>query len=241
MTEKTTKTHTEKEIEKFNALADDFWNREGGFKALHQVNPIRVGFCEEFIDLQGARVADIGCGGGILAEALDEKGAFVTGVDLSEVGIGAAKAHQQESGSSVDYRVQSVADFADEIIAEGALLDAVFCMEMLEHVENPAAIVNDCTRMVKDGGIVVFSTINRTPKARFLAVFMAENILGMIPKGTHDYKLFIKPSEMEKMAIDAGLAPLDIIGFEFRPLQRDFERSRNTDINYIFAFQKKQQ
>ncbi len=231
-----TTTHTEREIAKFNAVAGDFWNLEGGFKALHQINPIRVAFCETFVDLQGANVADIGCGGGILAEALDEKGAIVTGIDLSEVGIGAAKAHQETSGSRVDYRLQSVEDYAEE--RQQSPLDAVFCMEMLEHVENPADIIADCAKMVKKGGVVVFSTINRTKKAAFLAVFMAENILKMVPKGTHDSKLFIKPSEMQKMAEAAGLKPLDIIGFEFRPLHGDFVKSNNTDINYIFAFQK---
>ncbi len=233
-----TSQHTEQEIAKFNTLAGDFWNREGGFKALHQVNPIRVDFCKEFIELKDKRVADIGCGGGILAEALDESGALVTGVDLSEVGIQAAQAHQRQSGSHVDYRVQSVADYADEIVTSGAYLDGVFCMEMLEHVEDPAEIIADCARMLKPSGIVVFSTINRTAKARLLAVWMAEYVLGMVPKGTHDYKFFIKPSEMQAMAAAAGLKPLDIIGFEFRPLHRDFVRSRNTDINYIFAFQK---
>ncbi len=231
-------THTEQEIAKFDALASDFWNREGDFKALHQVNPIRVGFCEEFIALQGQRVADIGCGGGILAEALAEKGANVTGVDLSEVGIQAAKTHQRRSGSDVDYRVQSVADYANEVIATGELLDGVFCMEMLEHVENPADIIADCASMLKPNGIAVFSTINRTRKAQLLAVLLAEYVLGMVPKGTHDYKLFIKPSEMQDMAAKAGLKPLDIIGFEFKPLSNQFVRSRNTDINYIFAFQK---
>lgn len=230
--------HTEQEIAKFDALAADFWNREGEFKTLHQINPIRVAFIEELMGLANKRVADIGCGGGILAEALNEKGAQVTGVDLSTVGIGAAKQHQQTSGSSVDYRVQSVAEFADECQATAAHLDGVFCMEMLEHVDNPAAIIADCAAMLKPGGIAVFSTINRTKKAHLLAVVMAEYVMRMVPQGTHDPKLFIKPSELQRMAEAAGLQPLDIIGFEYRPLSRDFIRSNNTDINYIFAFQR---
>lgn len=228
--------HTEQEIAKFNALASDFWNLQGEFKTLHQINPIRVAFCQELMDFNGKRVADIGCGGGILAEALAEKGADVIGIDLSEVGIETAKAHQKSSGSSVDYRVQSVADLAKDV--ENTPLDAVFCMEMLEHVENPAQIIADCAKMVTKDGIVVFSTLNRTKKAHLLAVIMAEYVLRMVPRGTHDPKRFIKPSEMQTMAENAGLKPLDIIGFEFRPLHNDFVRSHNTDINYIFAFQK---
>lgn len=231
-----TTKHTEQEIAKFDALASDFWNREGEFKTLHQINPIRVNFVAEFIDLNGKRVADIGCGGGILSEALAEKGADVIAVDLSEVGIKAAKAHQTTSQSTVDYRVQSIGDLADECANS---LDAVCCMEMLEHVENPAEIIADCARLLTPGGIAVFSTLNRTKKAHLLAVVMAEYVLRMVPQGTHDPKLFIKPSEMRHMAADAGLDALDIIGFEFRPLWRDFVRSQNTDINYIFAFQKR--
>lgn len=230
--------HTEQEIAKFDALAADFWNREGEFKTLHQINPIRVAFIESFMDLVGKRVADIGCGGGILAEALDEKGADVTGIDLSTVGIGAAKKHQKTVGSGVDYRVQSVADFANECQTNTALLDGVFCMEMLEHVEKPAEIIADCATMLKPDGIAVFSTLNRTKKAHLLAVVVAEYIMRMVPQGTHDPKLFIKPSELQHMAADVGLRPLDIIGFEYRPLVGDFVRSQNTDINYIFAFEK---
>ncbi len=233
-----TKQHTEREIAKFDALAGDFWNRDGEFKTLHQINPIRVKFIEEFMTLSGKRVVDIGCGGGILAEALDEKDALVTAIDLSEVGIQTAKAHQKISGSTVDYRVQSVEDYADEVVNTG-LLDGVFCMEMLEHVNNPAEIINDCSKMLKPGGIAVFSTLNRTKKAHLLAVIFAEYIARMVPQGTHDHKLFIKPSEMMHMAEAAGMEALDIIGFEYRPLSGDFIKSRNTDINYIFAFRKK--
>ncbi len=203
-----TTTHTDKEIAKFDALAADFWNRDGKFKTLHQINPIRLAFIEEFMTLAQQRVADIGCGGGILAEALSDKGAEVTAIDLSETGIATAKTHQQH-------------------------------MEMLEHVEHPEQIIADCAKMVKTNGLVVFSTINRTRKAHLLAVLMAEYVLGMVPQGTHDAKLFIKPSEMQNMASAAGLVALDIIGFVYRPLQRDFVRSQNTDINYIFAFQKR--
>lgn len=230
-------THTEQEIAKFNALASDFWNLEGEFKTLHQINPIRVGFIEEFMNLAGQRVADIGCGGGILSEALDQRGARVVAIDLSEVGIEAAKIHQKDSGSSVDYRVQSTTELVEEL-SQQQPLDAVFCMEMLEHVEHPDAIIRECAEMVKPGGLVVFSTINRTKKAHVLAVIVAEYIAQMVPKGTHDPKLFIKPSEMQRMAANVGLTALDIIGFEYRPFSKDFVRSHNTDINYIFAFQK---
>lgn len=231
-------THTEQEIAKFDALAADFWNRDGEFKTLHQINPIRLQFIEELMPLADKRVADIGCGGGILAEALDERGAKVTAIDLSEVGIETAKAHQQHSGSNVDYRVQSTADFAAELSQEDNLLDGVFCMEMLEHVETPEDIIADCAKLLKSGGLAVFSTINRTKKAHLLAVVVAEYIARMVPQGTHDPKLFIKPSEMQRMAANVGLTAVDVIGFEYRPLSRDFVRSRNTDINYIFAFRK---
>ncbi len=235
----TTQTeHTQQEIAKFDALASDFWNIDGEFKTLHQINPIRLQFIKELMPLSGANVADIGCGGGILAESLDENGATVTAIDLSEVGIQTAKTHQQKSGSSVDYRLQSTTDFANELTEKNELLDAVFCMEMLEHVENPKGIIADCAKMVKPNGIVIFSTINRTKKAHLLAVVIAEYIAKMVPQGTHDPKLFIKPSEMQRMAAMAGLTAIDIIGFEYRPLSNDFVRSRNTDINYIFAFRK---
>lgn len=246
-------SYNEQEIKKFNAQAHDFWQRDGAFKTLHQINPIRVAFIEEWMDLSGKRVADIGCGGGILAEALDEKGARVTGLDLSEVGITAAKVHQNISGSQVDYRLQSTHDFAAEIAAEVAAevadsssdnaldtaLDGVFCMEMLEHVDSPSEIIADCAKMLKPGGLAVFSTINRTTKAHLLAVIAAEYILRMVPQGTHDADYFIKPSEMQRMADAAGLTALDIIGFEYQPLSDTFVRSHNTDINYIFAFRKR--
>lgn len=232
-----TTTHTEQEIAKFDAMANDFWNRDGEFKTLHQINPIRVNFIEEFMSLSGSRVADIGCGGGILAEALDEKGANVTAIDLSEVGIATAKNHQQNTQSHVDYRVQSTSDLLSQT-ASDELFDGVFCMEMLEHVENPAEIIADCAALTKPNGIVVFSTINRNKKAQFLTITVAEHLLGMVAKGTHDARLYIKPSEMQKMAQQAGLKAIDIIGFEYRVFERDFVRSRNTDVNYIFAFQK---
>lgn len=230
-------THTEQEIAKFDALARDFWNRDGKFKTLHQINPIRLQFIESLMALSGKHVADIGCGGGILAESLDAKGASVIAIDLSEVGIQTAKKHQSNSGSRVDYRIQSVSDFAAET-QQGEGLDAVFCMEMLEHVESPGEIIRDCANMLKPDGIAVFSTINRTKKAHLLAVIVAEYLLKMVPQGTHDPKYFIKPSELLAMAEKTHLAGLDIMGIEYRPLTKDFVRSSNTDINYIFAFQK---
>lgn len=230
-------THTDKEIAKFDGLANEFWQRDGQFKTLHQINPIRLAFIEDYIDLASKRVADIGCGGGILAESLAAKGAVVTAIDLSTKGINAAQAQQQISGSNVDYRVQSTSELVTET-DENQQFDAVFCMEMLEHVEHPETIVADCAALVKPGGLVVFSTINRTKKAHLLAVIVAEHLLRMVPQGTHDPNLFIKPSELQRMAETAGLCSLDITGFEYQPLARDFIRSDNTDINYIFAFSK---
>lgn len=231
--------HTTAEIAKFDALADTFWDKEGHFKTLHQINPIRLAFIQEHIDLADTHVADVGCGGGILSEALAENGANVTAIDLSEVGIRAAKAQQELSASNVDYRLQSSTALAEQLQADNQSLDAVFCMEMLEHVESPDRIVSDCAAMLKSGGIAVFSTINRTRKAHLLAVIFAEYVLNMVPKGTHDPKLFIKPSEMCRMAENVGLFPLDIAGFEYRPFSGDFMASKNTDINYMMAFKKK--
>lgn len=232
--------HTQQEIAKFDAIAADFWNPQGQFKTLHQINPIRLQFIEEHINLTDKYVADIGCGGGILAEALDQRGAKVVALDLSTQGIKTAKAHQQQSGSQVDYRLQSSADFA-AAVASNTLLDAVFCMEMLEHVKQPQHIIADCAAMLKPGGLAVFSTLNRTKKAHLLAVIVAEYVLKMVAQGTHDPKLFIKPSEMQRMAADVGLKPLDIIGFEYRIFAKNFVRSHNTDINYLFAFRKTEQ
>lgn len=228
-------THTQREIEKFDALADEFWHPEGQFKTLHQINPIRLAFVEECIALSGKKLADIGCGGGILSEALAAKGALVSAIDLSPKAIAAAKKQQQKSVSSVDYRTQSVTDLA---IEAGGKFDAVTCMEMLEHVENPAGIIQSCADLLKPGGIAIFSTINGTLKAHLLAVIVAEYVLNMIPKGTHDPQLFIKPAAMRHMAEQAGLRALDIIGFSYRPFTDDFIRTNNTDINYIFAFTK---
>lgn len=232
-------THTEKEIAKFDALAKDFWNPDGKFKTLHQINPIRVNFIQELMSLTNCRVADIGCGGGILSEALDEKGAQVTAIDLSSEGIATAKAHQAITGSRVDYRHQSIRTLTQSLAKE-QLFDGVFCLEMLEHVENPAEIISDCAALVKPEGLVVFSTINRNLKAGFLTIVIAEYLTAMVAKGTHEYRLYIKPSEMQKMAEAAGLIPVDLIGFEYHLLNQKFVRSRNTDVNYIFAFRKPQ-
>lgn len=229
--------HTEKEIAKFDAIAKDFWNPDGKFKTLHQINPIRVSFIEELMPLTNRQVADIGCGGGILAEALDKKGAKVTAIDLSSEGIATAKAHQVISQSNVDYRHQSIQTLR-QTSSKASLFDGVFCMEMLEHVENPAAIIADCAALTKPGGLVVFSTINRNLKAGFLTIVIAEYLTNMVAKGTHDYRLYIKPSEMQTMAEKAGLIPVDLIGFEYRLVSQTFIRSANTDVNYIFAFRK---
>ncbi|MPV86683.1 bifunctional 2-polyprenyl-6-hydroxyphenol methylase/3-demethylubiquinol 3-O-methyltransferase UbiG [Ostreibacterium oceani] len=227
--------HTQSEINKFNALADEFWAHDGPFKALHQINPIRLTFLQSLTPIANQAIIDIGCGGGILSESLDQLGANVTGIDVSDQVINAAKHHQQQTLSRVNYRCISTTDF----IAENPpAADIVCCLEMLEHVENPSQIIHDCANLTKPGGVLLFSTINRTRKAQLLAIGMAEYVLGMVPKGTHDYRLFIRPSEMRRMAEDAGLAPVAIRGIRYRPLQRDFVESQDTDINYLFAFKK---
>ena len=190
------------ELEKFATLAHRWWDKTSEFKPLHAINPLRLNFIDELVSLNGKRVLDIGCGGGILSESMDEKGAIVTGIDLGDKALKVAQLHQLESGSKVDYRLISAEDLARE---QPESFDVVTCMEMLEHVPDPEAIVMACASLVKPGGSVFFSTINRNPKAYLFAVIGAEYVLKMLPKGTHEYQKFIKPSELSAWARHAGL------------------------------------
>lgn len=223
------------EIHKFGSLAERWWDPQGEFKTLHDINPLRIHFIREFIDVTDQSIVDVGCGGGILSEGLASNGAKVTGIDLSEELIEIADLHGLESGIQVHYQKISAETLAEQ---QTAGFDHVTCMEMLEHVPDPASIVAACAKMVKPGGYVFFSTLNRKPKAYLLAILGAEYLLKMLPKGTHDYKTFIKPSELSQWTRQAGLEMHGIIGIEYNPLNKRFSLGKNIDVNYIAAYQR---
>lgn len=229
----TTENVHEHEIRKFGLLADRWWDPDGEFKTLHAVNPLRIQFIRSFAELHGKRVADVGCGGGILSEGLARAGAQVVGIDLGEELLEIAKAHAEESGMAVEYRRISAETLAE---TEPGSFDIVTCMEMLEHVPDPASVVDACARLVKPGGRVFFSTLNRKLKAYLLAIVGAEYLLNMIPKGTHDYATFIKPSELSRWARETGLDLLGMDGIAYNPLTGQFSLSRDLDVNYLAAF-----
>ncbi|MBE0470567.1 MAG: bifunctional 2-polyprenyl-6-hydroxyphenol methylase/3-demethylubiquinol 3-O-methyltransferase UbiG [Methyloprofundus sp.] len=223
------------EINKFGSQAERWWDRNGEFKTLHDVNPLRISFIQKFISPQNMRIVDVGCGGGILTEGLAKKGADMLGIDLSEDLIDIADLHGLESGVKTHYKKISAEALAE---AEPASFDHVVCMEMLEHVPKPGSVIAACAKMVKPGGYVFFSTLNRKPKAYLLAIVAAEHILKMLPAGTHDYKTFIKPSELSQSARDAGLELQAMIGIHYNPLTKNFSLSDDIDINYIAAFKR---
>ena len=223
------------EIKKFGAQAERWWDPQGEFKTLHEVNPLRLEFIQQYAQLSGKRVVDVGCGGGILTEGLVKAGAEVLGIDLCEELIDIAGLHSLETGIAAGYRNISAEDLALE---RPEAFDHVACMEMLEHVPDPASIVKACATLVKPGGMVFFSTLNREPKAYVLAIVLAEHLLQMLPKGTHDYQAFIKPSELSQMARDAGLELQALVGIAYQPFSKQFSLSKNVDVNYIAAFQR---
>jgi len=223
------------EINKFGSQAERWWDRNGEFKTLHDVNPLRINFIQKFISPQNMRIVDVGCGGGILTEGLAKKGADMLGIDLSEDLIDIADLHGLESGVKTNYQKISAEALAE---AEPASFDHVVCMEMLEHVPEPGSVIAACAKMVKPGGYVFFSTLNRKPKAYLLAIVAAEHVLKMLPAGTHDYKTFIKPSELSQSARDAGLELQGMIGIHYNPLTKNFSLSDDIDINYIAAFKR---
>lgn len=226
------------ELDKFGALAQRWWDREGEFKPLHDINPLRLTFIEEQSGaLAGRKVLDVGCGGGILSEAMARRGADVTGIDLSEAPLSVAKMHLEESGLDVDYQHISVEALA---AMAPASFDVVTCMEMLEHVPDPASVVAACARLVKPGGHVFFSTINRNNKAWLMAVFGAEYVLKMVPKGTHDIKKFIKPSELLSWIDRTPLFERNIIGLHYNPITDHFKLGRNVDVNYMLHTQSQE-
>jgi len=218
------------ELDKFEAMAASWWDPEGDFRPLHDLNPVRLDYIAEAIDLDGARVLDIGCGAGLVSEGLAERGAEVTGIDLAEGPLAVARLHRHESGVEVDYRKVSAEDLADEAPES---FDAVVCLEMLEHVPDPASVIDAAARLVKAGGPVWFSTLNRTPKAFALAIVGAEYVMGLLPRGTHEYARFIRPSELVRAARAVGLELEDLAGLHYDPFRRRAWRADDVAVNYI--------
>ena len=223
------------EIHKFGSQAERWWDPNGEFKTLHQVNPLRLQFIQQYAELQGKRLVDVGCGGGILTEGLAKAGAEALGIDLSEELIDIADLHGLETGVQASYQKISAESLAE---LQPASFDHVTCMEMLEHVPDPAAIIQACANLVKPGGMVFFSTLNRVPKAYLLAILAAEHLLQMVPKGTHDYKTFIKPAELSQIARQVGLELKAMVGIEYSPFSKQFRLGKDIDVNYIVAFRK---
>lgn len=224
------------EIEKFSALAHRWWDPTSEFKPLHAINPLRLDWIQKHSELAGKRVLDVGCGGGILTESMAKVGAQAKGIDLSEKALKVADLHSLETGIAVNYEYISAEDLAAK---DAGQYDVVTCMEMLEHVPEPLSIIQACSRLVKPGGKVFFSTLNRNPKSYLLAIIGAEYILQMLPKGTHDYKKFIKPSELNEFIREAGLELNELIGLSYNPITEVYSLGRDTDVNYLMATTKK--
>lgn len=221
------------EISKFEALAARWWDPGSEFKPLHDINPLRLDYIDRAVGLAGKDVLDVGCGGGILAESMAVRGARVTGIDMGEMPLRVAELHTLESGVEVQYRRVPVETLAAE---RPESFDAVTCMEMLEHVPHPGSVVDACARLVRPGGQVFFSTLNRNPKSYLLAIVGAEYVLGMLPRGTHDYARFIRPAELDRWIRAAGLRTMDITGMTYNPLTGAYRLNpRDVDVNYIVA------
>ena len=221
------------ELAKFSELAHRWWDPESEFRPLHQINPLRLEWIDELATLRGKQVLDVGCGGGILAEAMAKRAAYVTGIDLATRPLGVARLHALEAGvENLDYR-----EIATEALAleKPGHFDVVTCMEMLEHVPDPSAVVSACATLVKPGGWVFFSTLNRNPKSFLFAIIGAEYVLRLLPKGTHEYARFIRPSELARWARDAGLGLQGSRGMEYNPFTRRYWLSSDTSVNYLIA------
>lgn len=218
------------EIAKFERLAERWWDPHSEFRPLHEINPLRLDYIDQRVGLKGKRVLDVGCGGGILSEAMAQRGAEVTGIDLGEAPLAVARLHLKESKLQVDYRRISAEDLAQE---SPAGFDVVTCLEMLEHVPDPASTVAACAELVKPGGHVMFSTINRHPKAWLFAIVGAEYVLRLLPRGTHDYMKFIKPSELAGWVRSTGLALREFTGMHYNPLTQRYSLGPGVDVNYL--------
>ena len=220
------------ELKKFEDLAHRWWDPHSEFKPLHAINPLRLDHIDRKVNLNGKTVLDVGCGGGILAESMAARGATVTGIDLADKPLNVARLHLMESGQSVDYRLISAEDLATQ---QPHSFDLVTCMEMLEHVPDPAATVRACATLVKPGGWVFFSTLNRNPKSYLFAIIGAEYVLNLLPKGTHDYGKFIKPSELTGMCRNAALRVDHLVGMSYNPLSQIYWLGADTGVNYIIG------
>jgi 2-polyprenyl-6-hydroxyphenyl methylase / 3-demethylubiquinone-9 3-methyltransferase len=223
------------EIAKFSALAHRWWDQNSEFKPLHAINPLRLGWIKSFVDLNGKRALDVGCGGGILAEALAQSGAQTTGIDLAEKALKVAELHALESGAQVNYQAISAEALA---LTEPASFDIVTCMEMLEHVPDPISVVKACATLAKPGATLFFSTLNRNPKSYLFAIIGAEYLLRLLPKGTHDYRKFITPSELGHFVRDAGLEIIGIKGLSYNPITQIYSLTNDTTVNYLIATRK---
>ena len=218
------------ELEKFSRLAHRWWDPQSEFRPLHEINPLRLEWIDRHAALAGKKVLDVGCGGGILTEAMARLGAQVTGIDLSDKALKVAELHLLESKLEVCYRKSSAEELAAE---QPGAFDVVTCMELLEHVPEPAGMVAACARLVRPGGKVFFSTLNRNPKSYLFAVIGAEYVLKLLPRGTHDYQRFIKPSELSRWSRAAGLTPEEVIGMTYNPVTKRYALGRDCDVNYL--------
>lgn len=223
------------ELAKFDSLASRWWDTEGDFRPLHEINPLRLDWIRQHAKLAGCRAVDIGCGGGILAESMAAANAQVTGIDMAEGPLAVARLHQHESGANVDYRRATAEELA---ASEAGAYDVVTCLEMLEHVPDPSQVVKSCAEIVRPGGHVFFSTINRNPKSFLFAIVGAEYVLKLLPSGTHEYAKFIRPSELEAWARNAGLELRASIGMHYNPITREYSLGPNLDVNYLMYFQR---
>ncbi len=224
------------EVNKFDELATRWWDTEGEFKPLHQINPLRVGFIRERCELNGKKILDVGCGGGILSEALSSLGAKVTGIDASDNTIGVAISHSKKVGSNVKFLKNTIEEFKSSHPEEK--FDVITCLEMLEHVPSPADIVKLCSEMLEDGGDIFFSTINRNPRSYLFAILGAEYILNLLPKGTHDYEKFIKPSELAKWIRGSDLSSKETVGLSYNPITGNYWLGKDIQVNYMVHAKK---
>jgi len=228
----------QEEVNKFDELASKWWDEEGEFKPLHQINPLRVNFIEERSFLKGKKILDVGCGGGILAEAMGQLGGEVTGIDASPNTIGIAKAHSKSVNSGVIYIQKTIEEFITTNPDEK--FDVITCLEMLEHVPSPLGVIQSCSSLLNDGGDIFFSTINRNPKSYLFAVIGAEYILNLLPKGTHDYEKFIKPSELAGWIRNSGLTTKETIGLSYNPITNNYWLGKDIQVNYMVHAKKEE-
>ncbi|MBQ9724910.1 MAG: bifunctional 2-polyprenyl-6-hydroxyphenol methylase/3-demethylubiquinol 3-O-methyltransferase UbiG [Neisseriaceae bacterium] len=223
------------EINKFSKLADKWWNKNGELKTLHDINPVRLAFIQEYVELSGKKVIDVGCGGGILSEALAQAGASVKGIDLADASLEVAQQHAHDNGLEIDYQKISAEQLSEELPNS---FHGVVCMELLEHIPDPQSVINACAALAEQGGYVFFSTLNRNLKSYLHAIVAAEYVLKMLPRGTHEHKKFITPAELVRMARNAGLETIALRGMTYRPLSGDYVLSEDTSVNYLMCCRK---